>query len=101
MTGGEGDHPSVAHQSKALNWWGELVDGGLSLLRVRRDRGPHAEALGGGGHPQGLVWPEGIVVLDPTVKSALGVLQGGWAFLGEELGAEALVEPLDLPRGGG
>lgn len=38
----------------------------------------------------------GVVVGDPRVELGLGLLQRGEAPVGEELFAEALVEPLDL-----
>src|SRR6266542_1311258 len=50
---------------------------------------------------EGLVGPEGVVLLYVSVESLLGLLDGGEGVLGEELVAKGLVKALHLPGGGG
>lgn len=57
------------------------------------------ESLGRGGHVQGLVWPRGVVIVHPLVKSLLGRLQVlEWGCVTEELSAQTAVESLNFAR---
>jgi hypothetical protein len=63
--------------------------------------GDQPEPLRRSGHLQGLVRTHRVVVLDPCIQRCLGGLEGGEGSIGEELPAQALMEPLDLAGGGG
>jgi hypothetical protein len=64
--------------------------------------GSKLEPLDRGPHPQRMVRPEGVVLLDPDIQRGLQLLQGGVAAImdAEELGTNRLVPALHLPCGG-
>src|SRR6266542_6739050 len=102
---GEED-PAVAIHLAQVAVGDRLPDQVGGLFEVPQDRlgplrGPEPEPFGRGSLAEGLVGPEGVVLLYVSVESLLGLLDGGEGVLGEELVAKGLVKALHLPGGGG
>ncbi len=98
-------HPGQPHDLRARlhhrrRWHGR--DGTGFDDGLHAGPGSKLEPLDRGPHPQRLVRPEGVVLLDPDIQRGLQLLQGGVAAImdAEELGTNRLVPALHLPCGG-